>query len=127
MYTLNEIFFGGLAMLVGGIFWRARHLRKCKYFTSIIGQVIDQQRLNGGKDSDSFREVITYYVDDFRYVYISQSSSYWPREVGTRVELLYNPENPQEAILPKPNAGLLFIVLGFFLTIFGGILWFLSK
>ena len=99
--------FIGLIFLIIGIVMRHRILdrqTRCTYQT--VGTVVDlvehTRRSSDGHTSTTIHPVISYYVNGSEYV---QKSSYGsspsPYETGQAVSLLYDPQKPEDFLLPE--------------------------
>ena len=56
---------------------------------------------------------VEYYVDNVRYTVDSNSRSSHPKRIGSNVEVRYDPDNPDKAIIAgKDNGEWIVLVLG---------------
>jgi len=119
--------FVGTLLILGGFLWRKKILKKYQSFCSTIGKVISLESQRGGTGFDTSNLTVYYPVIEFSVngeLYTTEGSiaSSKPKySKGSKVKILYNQNDPNNAIIKKeiaiiPKAlimiGCVFIFLG---------------
>lgn len=91
----------GVAALVGGIYWGVKTQRFVASASRASGTVIELERRQSGDDGPTYYPVIRFIDADGREVTFTSSTGSNPpsKREGDKVDVLYDPKNPNEAEL----------------------------
>ena len=87
----------GIAMAIGGIVMLVDRKQKDSYYGTATGKITDVVHHTNSDGDDMYAAVYTYYVDDIEYTFTDDTSSSVRPSIGKRVDIRYNPENPEIA------------------------------
>lgn len=97
---------------------------KVNTYISIDGVVVDRT-VDYDDDNTLYSSIVEYEVNGTKYTVKENTKSSVTEEIGSKMEVLYNPEKPSDAIIVKDAKGgntLIFVVGGVF-TVFGFIMF----
>lgn len=87
----------GFAMAIGGIVMTVNRKQKDSYYGTATGTITDVSHHTNSDGDDMYAAVYTYYVDDIEYTFTDDTSTSVRPSIGKRVDIRYNPENPEIA------------------------------
>lgn len=87
----------GFAMAIGGTVMTVDRKQKDSYYGSATGKITDVSHHTNSDGDDMYAAVYTYYVDDIKYTFTDDTSTSVRPSIGKRVDIRYNPENPEIA------------------------------
>ena len=101
-----------------------------KNYTKTVGIVYDYEyseecdddyyENDGDDEFCTMSEIVEYYVNVKRYTVVSDSKKEHPLFIGSRMEVKYNPNNPEESIVVGFGSGnLTLIIIGAIFSLFG--------
>lgn len=114
----------GLLLLVGGVISQLNHHKKktSGEFKEILGTIVDYKR-EMDRDSDgvsySYYPIIEYFVDGQTYRYTSNHGGGSRRGIGKQKKIMYNINNPSDAINSKDSTGAILAVIGLIIIVAG--------
>lgn len=101
----------GIAVLIGALVFTTSHVSKLNSFKRVQATVVEWQYKGTSDNGNSmYSEVVEYSVDGKTYTAVNNSSSNSPNRIGSKMEIAYNPEHPEEYIFVSSNT-ILIIVL----------------
>lgn len=96
-----------------GIYKKYEHIKKKKLYKEITGTVVDSKKVSR-KPSIHGISIIRYEVGKVYYVF----EYYGPYiKLGTNVEIMYNPNRPDEAIKKKDSLYIFYLLGGVLLCL----------
>ena len=96
--------------------------KKVKKENNLIMATIDSELYNPHQEENLYKPIAYYYVDDKKYIFVNDFyiNGTLEKDMGQKIELYYNKENPNEVYRSDRNtnyllsiAGLVLIILGF--------------
>jgi len=95
--------FVGISLFVGGFIYRRRLKKKIVGCERTSGTVIDNvsSPSPGSSTGVVYAPVVEYFVQDKRFKVTDDVSSYPPKAIGTKLNILFRPANPSEAYVEK--------------------------
>lgn len=108
-----------LGLIAGGITYAVQSAKKTNSFVKTDAVVTDivevrvSDHKRGGKKT-LYSEIVEYTVDGHTYLAQNTSASSLPKSKGSKISVLYNPENPKECVFVETNvmSHVIFFVLG---------------
>ena len=64
--------------------------------------------------------IIEYYVENKKYTFISDGGSNLKQKIGKRIQLKYNPQNPEEVYKKIDDTAICSIISGIILLVVAG-------
>ena len=105
----------GLVVFCYGVRLKIRETES-RYYVSTEGTVFeskDRSYTEGeGTHTSQYQSKIEYYVDSRRYVRSRSLLSSKEIPVGTKFDILYNPQNPQDCVIKGQREGVAAIIAG---------------
>lgn len=92
-------------MIIGGVYWvHAIQLEFARTAQSTMGTIIEMNR--GGAKNNGYSPVVQFITPNEHVYTVSSAIASNPPayEVGDLVEILYNPEAPEQAMIVKENS-----------------------
>jgi hypothetical protein len=89
----------GLGLVVGGAVWAVLTIRFVEKAERVTGTVVDISRERDSEGSVFFHPVVRFTVDQRTITFRSSSGSGNPPVIGDSVDVLYDPDDPQDAKL----------------------------
>ena len=94
-----------LGMIAGGIAYTALMANKTKNYVKTDSTVVDfvevRRPRHGGGNKTLYAEIVEYVVDGVTYSAQNTASSNLPKSKGSKIEISYNPNNPEEYAFPQ--------------------------
>ena len=107
----------GAACIFGGV----KSIKQNKNFTKITAVITQVEMVSTPTDENEDYEYETrvkYTVNGKEYEEVLQDSTVEHIE-GESIEVAYNPEKPEEVILPSKSSGYIFLAIGGVVTLIG--------
>jgi hypothetical protein len=109
----------GGALLVFQLIAGPQQAQRTASFTAVEGRVVAYSESRSAGQGNSieainYSEVVEYRVNNQTYRIVSSASSTHPKAIGSIFAVKYNPQNPQDAVLPgvMKQSGLVFLLIG---------------
>ncbi|MDE6372063.1 MAG: DUF3592 domain-containing protein [Clostridia bacterium] len=99
-----------LGLIAGGIVYTTHIVNKTKDYVKTDSTVVDIAEVRM-RDSEHggmktlYAEIVEYVVDGVTYSAQNTTSSNRPKSIGSKIEISYNPNNPEEYVFPQNTVG----------------------
>ena len=103
----------GIGMMIVGIWMAAVRIHKDNYYGLATGKVTGSSYYENSDDERMYSAIYAYSVDDTEYELEDDDTSKVPPQVGKKVEIRYNPDQPEDAYVDgKPLPGSILMSIG---------------
>lgn len=103
----------GIGMMIVGIWMAAVRIHKDNYYGLATGKVTGSSYYENSDDERMYSAIYAYSVDDTEYELEDDDTSKVPPQVGKKVEIRYNPDQPADAYVDgKPLPGSILMSIG---------------
>ena len=103
----------GIGMMIVGIWMAAVRIHKDNYYGLATGKVTGSSYYENSDDERMYSAIYAYSVDDTEYELEDDDTSKVPPQVGKKVEIRYNPDQPADAYVGgKPLPGSILMGIG---------------
>lgn len=103
----------GIGIMIVGIWMAADRMRKDDYYGFATGKVAGSSYYENSDDERMYSAIYAYSVDDTEYELEDDDTSKVPPQVGKKVEIRYNPDQPADAYVDgKPLPGSILMSIG---------------
>lgn len=114
----------GFLYLVPGIIDIFVEKSQIEKYPTTTGTLVGYREIHSREAPDTYSSVYEYFVGGQRYEYCFENSSknYGLPEIGTKIEIYYNPDKPEENIKEGDSKALISIALGGIFFVIGVVL-----
>ena len=103
----------GIGIMIVGIWMAADRLQKDDYYGSATGKVVGSSYYENSDDERMYSAIYAYSVGDTEYELEDDDASKVPPQIGKKVEIRYDPEEPADAYVGgKPLPGSILMGIG---------------
>ena len=103
----------GIGIMIVGIWMAADRLQKDDYYGSATGKVAGSSYYENSDDERMYSAIYAYSVGDTEYELEDDDASKVPPQIGKKVEIRYDPEEPADAYVGgKPLPGSILLGIG---------------
>lgn len=103
----------GIGIMIVGIWMAADRLHKDDYYGSATGKVAGSSYYENSDDERMYSAIYAYSVGDTEYELEDDDASKVPPQIGKKVEIRYDPEEPADAYVGgKPLPGSILLGIG---------------
>lgn len=103
----------GIGMMIVGIWMAAVRIHKDNYYGLATGKVTGSSYYENSDDERMYSAIYAYSVDDTEYELEDDDTSKVPPQIGKKVEIRYDPEEPADAYVGgKPLPGSILLGIG---------------
>lgn len=107
----------GMVLLVVGIRGTARYNRMTAQYQAVDGTFTDYTVYSSDRDGTTYQLIYLYTVEGETYSVATDYGTGSIPEIGSTKTVLYNPDNPEEAVLSGVNRHMLTTALGGMFTL----------
>ena len=103
----------GIGIMIVGILMAADRMRKDDYYGFATGKVVGSSYYENSDDERMYSAIYAYSVGDTEYELEDDDASKVPPQIGKKVEIRYDPEEPADAYVGgKPLPGRILMSIG---------------
>ncbi len=103
----------GIGIMIVGILMAADRMRKDDYYGFATGKVVGSSYYENSDDERMYSAIYAYSVGDTEYELEDDDASKVPPQIGKKVEIRYDPEEPADAYVGgKPLPGSILMGIG---------------
>lgn len=103
----------GIGIMIVGIWMAAARIHKDYYYGLATGKVVESSYYENIDDERMYSAIYAYFVGDTEYELEDDDASKVPPQIGKKVEIRYDPEEPADAYVGgKPLPGSILMSIG---------------
>ena len=103
----------GIGIMIVGIWMAAARIHKDYYYGLATGKVVESSYYENSDDERMYSAIYAYFVGDTEYELEDDDASKVPPQIGKKVEIRYDPEEPADAYVGgKPLSGSILMSIG---------------
>lgn len=103
----------GIGIMIVGIWMAAARIHKDYYYGLATGKVVESSYYENSDDERMYSAIYAYFVGDTEYELEDDDASKVPPQIGKKVEIRYDPEEPADAYVGgKPLPGSILMSIG---------------